>query len=149
MDLEDETKYILSLNERHVKRISLTQLEYGSLYNPNFIEYFLYTLIYGEYVLENGDDKLNDEFEEFKKDIMDFNESYNKLNEIEEINFKEYAHANTYFMSLSQLFEVIKRSSDNNSFYKNLPNQLMEFGTFDWFYEYGRIINSRNKHENQ
>ncbi|WP_296811489.1 hypothetical protein [uncultured Methanobrevibacter sp.] len=149
LDLEDETKYILSLNERHVKRISLTQLEYGSLYNPNFIEYFLYTLIYGEYVLENGDDKLNDEFEEFKKDIIDFNESYNKLNEIEEINFKEYAHANTYFMSLSQLFEVIKKSSDNNSFYKNLPNQLMEFGTFDWFYEYGRIINSRNKHENQ
>ena len=80
---------------------------------------------------------------------MDFNESYNKLNEIEEINFKEYAHANTYFMSLSQLFEVIKRSSDNNSFYKNLPNQLKEFGTFDWFYEYGWIINSRNKHENQ
>ncbi|WP_295726244.1 hypothetical protein [uncultured Methanobrevibacter sp.] len=148
LDLEDETKYILSLKERHVKRISLTQLEYGSLYNPYFLEYFLYTLIYGEYVLENGNDELNDEFEKFKEDIVDFNESYNKLNEIEEINFKEYAHANTYFMSLSQLFEVIKRSSDNNSFYKNLPNQLIEFGTFDWFYEYRQIIKSRNKQKN-
>ena len=58
-----------------------------------------------------------------------------------------YIHVNTYFMSLSQLFEVIKRSSDNNSFNENLPNHLVEYGSFDWFFEYKKFIHTKPNHK--
>ena len=37
-------------------------------------------------------------------------------------------------MSLPQLFEVIKKSCDIDSFDENLPKNNIETGTFDWYY---------------
>ncbi|WP_296883477.1 hypothetical protein [uncultured Methanobrevibacter sp.] len=139
---KDGNKYELHWNNKHIKRISLTQLDYGSLYNPYFLEFLLKTLVDGKYTLENGTEKINKEFE---KIIKDYKESFKKLNDICHEDFKYYAHFNTYFMSLSQLYEIIKRSTNNNSFYENLPKQYMETGTFDWFYEYNLYLKSKNK----
>jgi hypothetical protein len=68
-----------------------------------------------------------------------FQQQYVELNNLQEEDFNYFIHR-CYFMSLSQLFEVIKRSSDNDSFDENLPNNIIETGAFDWYYEYG-ILN--------
>ena len=114
------------------------QLDYGSLYNPHFVKFFLYTLINGKYVLESDDVKFQKEFDNIKKIIEEYEESYIQL-DIPSEEFDYFAQSNTYFLSLSQLYEVIKRSSDNNSFHENLPKNYMETGTFDWFFEYSKF----------
>lgn len=139
LKLKNGSNYELSLNERVIKRISLTQLDYGSLYNPYFVKFFLYTLINGKYVLESDDVKFHKEFDNIKKIIEEYEESYIQL-DIPSEEFNYFAHFNTYFLSLSQLYEVIKRSTDNNSFNENLPKNYMETGTFDWFFEYGKFL---------
>lgn len=146
LELNDKSKYKLLLNGRKVKRISLTQLDYGSLFDSYFLENFLRTLINNDFILKDGDDKLNKEFENYKKDALNYKKIFSKLNEIEDINFMTYVHVNTYFMCLSQLFEVIKRSYDNNSFNENLPNYLVEYGSFDWFFEYKKFIHTKPNH---
>ena len=138
LELKNGSNYNLSLNERLIKRISLTQLDYGSLYNPHFVKFFLYTLINGKYVLESDDVKFQKEFDNIKKIIEEYEESYIQL-DIPSEEFDYFAQSNTYFLSLSQLYEVIKRSSDNNSFHENLPKNYMETGTFDWFFEYSKF----------
>ena len=136
---ENNKRHEISLKNRVIKRISLTQLEYGSLYNQLFIRKFLEAQLNGEFRLENGDDKLNKKFEEFIRYGEQFQLQYFELNNLQEEDFNYFIHR-CYFMSLSQLFEVIKRSSDNDSFDENLPNNIIETGAFDWYYEYG-ILN--------
>ncbi len=135
---ENNKRYEIFLKNRVIKRISLTQLEYGSLYNPLFIRKFLEAQLNGEFTLENGDDELNQEFEEFINYGNQFKQQYVELNNLQEEDFNYFIHR-CYFMSLSQLFEVIKRSSDNDTFDENLPNNIIETGTFDWYYEYGLL----------
>lgn len=136
---ENNKRHEISLKNRVIKRISLTQLEYGSLYNQLFIRKFLEAQLNGEFRLENGDDELNKKFEEFIRYGEQFQQQYVELNNLQEEDFNYFIHR-CYFMSLSQLFEVIKRSSDNDSFDENLPKNLIETGAFDWYYEYG-ILN--------
>lgn len=136
---ENNKRHEIPLKNRVIKRISLTQLEYGSLYNQLFIRKFLEAQLNGEFRLENGDDELNKKFEEFIGYGEQFQQQYVELNNLQEEDFNYFIHR-CYFMSLSQLFEVIKRSSDNDSFDENLPNNIIETGTFDWYYEYG-ILN--------
>lgn len=136
---ENNKRHEISLKKRVIKRISLTQLEYGSLYNQLFIRKFLEAQLNGEFRLENGDDELNKNFEEFIRYGEQFQQQYVELNNLQEEDFNYFIHR-CYFMSLSQLFEVIKRSSDNDSFDENLPNNIIETGAFDWYYEYG-ILN--------
>lgn len=121
-----------------IKRISLTQFEYGSLYNHIFIKHFLKAQLRGDFTLENGDDNLNREFEKFIKYAKQFRNQYIELNEIQEEDFNYFIYR-CYFMSLSQLFEVIKKSKDNNTFDKNLPNNIIEQGSFDWYCDYGLL----------
>lgn len=136
---ENNTRHEILLKNRVIKRISLTQLEYGSLYNQLFIRKFLEAQLNGEFRLENGDDELNKKFEEFIRYGEQFQQQYIELNNLQEEDFNYFIHR-CYFMSLSQLFEVIKRSSDNETFDENLPKNLIETGAFDWYYEYG-ILN--------
>lgn len=136
---ENNTRHEILLKNRVIKRISLTQLEYGSLYNQLFIRKFLEAQLNGEFRLENGDDELNKKFEEFIRYGEQFQHQYIELNNLQEEDFNHFIHR-CYFMSLSQLFEVIKRSSDNETFDENLPKNLIETGAFDWYYEYG-ILN--------
>lgn len=136
---ENNKRHEILLKNRVIKRISLTQLEYGSLYNQLFIRKFLEAQLNGEFKLENGDDRLNKKFEEFIEYGKQFEQQYIELNNLQEEDFNYFIHR-CYFMSLSQLFEVIKRSSDNDTFDENLPKNLIETGAFDWYYEYG-ILN--------
>ena len=136
---ENNKRHEISLKNRVIKKISLTQLEYGSLYNQLFIRKFLEAQLNGEFKLENGDDRLNKKFEEFIEYGKQFEQQYIELNNLQEEDFNYFIHR-CYFMSLSQLFEVIKRSSDNDTFDENLPKNLIETGAFDWYYEYG-ILN--------
>lgn len=135
---ENNKRYEISLKNRVIKRISLTQLEYGSLYNQLFIRKFLEAQLKGEFSLENGDDELNQNFEEFIEYGKQFQQQYKELNKLQKEDFNYFIHR-CYFMSLSQLFEVIKRSSDNDTFDENLPDNIIETGTFDWYYEYGLL----------
>ena len=137
LDIGDNKKTI-NLNDRVIKRISLTQFEYGSLYNHIFIKHFLKAQLRGDFTLENGDDNLNREFEKFIKYAKQFRNQYIELNEIQEEDFNYFIYR-CYFMSLSQLFEVIKKSKDNNTFDKNLPNNIIEQGSFDWYCDYGLL----------
>ena len=148
LELKNGSNYNLSLNERLIKRISLTQLDYGSLYNPHFVKFFLYTLINGKYVLESDDVKFHKEFDNIKKIIEEYEESYIQL-DIPSEEFDYFAQSNTYFLSLSQLYEVIKRSTDNNSFNENLPKNYMETGTFDWFFEYSKFLNIKKMRDDE
>lgn len=135
---ENNKRYEISLKNRVIKRISLTQLEYGSLYNQLFIRKFLEAQLKGEFSLENGGDELNQNFEEFIEYGKQFQQQYKELNKLQKEDFNYFIHR-CYFMSLSQLFEVIKRSSDNDTFDENLPDNIIETGTFDWYYEYGLL----------
>lgn len=135
---ENNKRYEISLKNRVIKRISLTQLEYGSLYNQLFIRKFLEAQLKGEFSLENGDDELNQNFEEFIEYGKQFQQQYKEINKLQKEDFNYFIHR-CYFMSLSQLFEVIKRSSDNDTFDENLPDNIIETGTFDWYYEYGLL----------
>ena len=148
LELKNGSNYNLSLNGRVIKRISLTQLDYGSLYNPHFVKFFLYTLINGKYVLESDDVKFHKEFDNIKKIIEEYEESYIQL-DIPPEEFNYFAQSNTYFLSLSQLYEVIKRSTDNNSFNENLPKNYMETGTFDWFFEYSKFLNIKKMRDDE
>ena len=148
LELKNGSTYNLSLNERVIKRISLTQLDYGSLYNPHFVKFFLYTLINGKYVLESDDVKFHKEFDNIKKIIEEYEESYIQL-DIPPEEFNYFAQSNTYFLSLSQLYEVIKRSTDNNSFNENLPKNYMETGTLDWFFEYSKFLNIKKMRDDE
>ena len=60
-------------------------------------------------------------------------EQYKNLNKLQEENFNNFI-LRCYFMSLPQLFEVIKKSCDTDSFDENLPKNNIETGTFDWYY---------------
>ena len=148
LELKNGSTYNLSLNERVIKRISLTQLDYGSLYNPHFVKFFLYTLINGKYVLESDDVKFHKEFDNIKKIIEEYEESYIQL-DIPPEEFNYFAQSNTYFLSLFQLYEVIKRSTDNNSFNENLPKNYMETGTLDWFFEYSKFLNIKKMRDDE
>lgn len=148
LELKNGSTYNLSLNERVIKRISLTQFDYGSLYNPHFVKFFLYTLINGKYVLESDDVRFHKEFDKIKEIIEEYAESYIQL-DIPSEEFNYFAQFNTNFLSLSQLYEVIKRSTDNNSFHENLPKNYMETGTFDWFFEYNKFLNIKKMRDDE
>ena len=131
----NNSKYTVSWKNRVIKRISLTQFEYGSLNNQIFVEKFFESLLNANYVLVNGDDDLNKKFTKFIKRSVQFREQYIKLDDFHKEDFKSFVYR-CYFMSLSQLYEILKRSTDNNSFDENLPDNRFQFGTFDWYYEY-------------
>ena len=118
------------------------------MYNPHFVKFFLYTLINGKYVLESDDVKFHKEFDNIKKIIEEYEESYIQL-DIPPEEFNYFAQSNTYFLSLSQLYEVIKRSTDNNSFNENLPKNYMETGTLDWFFEYSKFLNIKKMRDDE
>ena len=133
---ENNITHEILFKNRVIKRISLTQFEYGSLYNQRFIKNFLNAQLNGEFILENGDEMLNKDFEEFIKYGKQFQMQYIELDKLQKEDFNYFIHR-CYFMSLSQLFEIIRRSSDNDTFDENLPKNIIETGTFDWYYEYG------------
>lgn len=131
----NSSKYRLFWNNRVIKRISLTQFEYGSLYNSIFIKHFFEAILNGNFSLENGDDDLNNKFDKFIKNCEHFRNQYIELEDIRKEDFNFFI-SRCYFMSLSQLYEVLKRSSDNNSFDENLPDNQFHNGSFDWYCEY-------------
>ncbi len=133
---ENNIAHEILFKNRVIKRISLTQFEYGSLYNQRFIKNFLNAQLNGEFILENGDNRLNKDFEKFIKYGKQFQMQYIELDKLQKEDFNYFIHR-CYFMSLSQLFEIIRRSSDNDTFDENLPKNIIETGTFDWYYEYG------------
>ena len=134
----NNSKHTVFLEDKVIKRISLTQFEYGALHNQIFVEKFFESLLDGNYVLENGGDELNKKFDKFIKRSKQFRDQYIKLGNIKQEDFKFFV-SRCYFMSLSQLYEVLKRSTDNNSFDENLPNNQIHNESLDWYCEYGQF----------
>lgn len=134
----NNSQYTVFLEDKIIKRISLTQFEYGSLHNQIFVEKFFDSLLNGDYVLKNGDEHLNKKFGKFIKRSEQFRNQYVQLNKIKEEDFRFFV-SRCYFMSLPQLYEILKRSTDNNSFDESLPNNRLQMGTFDWYYKYGKL----------
>lgn len=134
----NNSQYTVFLKDKIIKRISLTQFEYGALHNQIFVEKFFESLLNGDYVLKNGDEDLNKKFDKFIKHSERFRNQYIQLNKIKEENFRFFV-SRCYFMSLSQLYEVLKRSTGNNSFDANLPNNQIHNESLDWYCEYGQF----------
>lgn len=135
---------IISLNDRSIERIALTQLEFGGFQDRIFISQFLKSLLTHSFNTNSTDYIIIDKFQKFAEKQRNLLEQHNKLIEIDEL-YKNNPFFNCWFLGLPQLLEIIHLSNDNDSFFKVLTNtKYITMGTFDWYFEFNYTNNLNN-----
>ncbi|MBP0613957.1 hypothetical protein J8J42_13005 [Chryseobacterium sp. cx-311] len=133
---KDRSTQTVNLNDRHIERVALTQLEFGGFHDRSIFKHLLTALLTHSYGTHSTDTKTIEKFEELKEKQAKWVEQYNKLCLID-TDYSKHPFFDCWFMSLPQLLEVINLSSDNNSFYEILrKTKHVSLNTLDWYREF-------------
>lgn len=132
------------LNDRQIDRVALTQLEFGGFHDKSIFKHLLKALLTHTFGTHLTDRKTLEKFEELNEKQAKWVDQYNKLCEID-TDYPKHPFFNCLFMSLPQLLEVIKLSSDNNAFCENLSKtKYVTLNTLDWYREFDIATHSQH-----
>lgn len=127
---------IVNFKDRKIERVALTQLEFGGFQDRTIINEFLKSLLTHNFGTSSIDSVTIKKFEELTKMQNIWGEQYDKLHDLDE-GFAHFPYFNCWFLSLSQLLEVINISTDNDSFYKNFcATKYITTNSLDWYKEF-------------
>ncbi|MBE0650216.1 MAG: hypothetical protein IH595_05180 [Bacteroidales bacterium] len=133
---KDGSTKIINLNNRHVERVALTQLEFGGLHDRSIFKHFLIALLAHSYKTFSDDPEIVEKFKKLKGKQAKWVKQYDKLCEIDP-KYPKYPFFDCWFMSLPQLLEVINLSTNNNSFYETFcKTKHVTLNTLDWYKEF-------------
>lgn len=133
---KDKVKSSVSLNNRRIERIALSQLDFGGFQDKTIMSQFLKSLLTHTFRTHYEDEKIIEKFKILERKQQVWVDQYNKLVELD----KAFAHSpffNCSFISLLQILEIINISDSNESFCKALLNtKYVTLGTLDWYMEF-------------
>ena len=141
---KDGNTQIVNLNDRHIERVALTQLEFGGFHDRSVFQHLLIALLTHSFGTHSTDTRSIEKFEKLKDKQAKWVEQYNKLCAID-TDYPKHPFFNCWFMSLPQLLEVINLSSDSNSFYEILrKTKHISLNTLDWYREFDIATHLQN-----
>ena len=132
----DGETFTVSLKNREVEKVALTQLEFGGFQDRTIINQLLNVLLTHSFGTYSEDQNIIKKFEKLNVMQEMWLEQYHKINELDS-SFSHFPFFNCWFLSLPQLIEIINLSTDNDSFYEVFKKpKHISFSTLDWYKEF-------------
>ncbi|MRG47566.1 hypothetical protein GFS24_20760 [Chitinophaga sp. SYP-B3965] len=133
----DGSTITVSLNNRNVDRIALTQWDYGCFQDRTFTTNLLSNMSMAEIgLLDKSDEGLNKDFEKLSGKLMVLTDQYEELDRIDP-SFSHFPFFNCWFLSISQLLTIIRYSDGNQEFEKALAaTRHVSLQTLNFYVEF-------------
>jgi hypothetical protein len=139
IELRDSANVVkkIELKDRKIERVSLSHMDYFSFQDRILIKQFLTLLLNTRFhLLSDQDSELNKKFSEINE-IAELLLKQSLRLEKYDPNFKDHPYFNCWFLSLPQLFLILKHSIDEKSFVEILKKtKHITFGSGNFYNEF-------------
>jgi hypothetical protein len=133
--------YRLELKKREVERISVSLHEYGGFQDRSTIKIFLQALLTRRFDDHSIDPEIIKKLRKLEADRVNWVQQYDDIVAIDN-EFADNPFFNSWFLSLSQIMEVIRMCRGNNDFGQKMRStKFLSYSTMDFYKEFA-IANS-------